>query len=188
MDKEFLAYLVLILTIIGGLTGFITFLLIKYKNRKKKVISGTIQSICDGNVSVFFDKDNNVTIIPYAKDKYGVGRAVEKPHILKTPYRAQELGCWVRKLMAVCRNGKPCSNEQLMIMLNFPGWKEFTVGKRNISIHYQREYGVVLNSTIRRQDGSYQFNSVGAARTVPPDITDKQLGEALLGLLDQCRA
>jgi len=67
---------------------------------------------------VFFDEDNNVTVIPYKKDKHGIGRAVENPMFLKAPYKPLELGSLVRSSMAMCSGKIIHSDSQLMSKLN----------------------------------------------------------------------
>jgi len=103
------------------------------------------------------------------------------------PYSAERLGKAVRKAMNGCLTGTPCNNAELMAILEFNDWKDFSKGKRNISVHYNEQHGVVFNTTRRKADGSYHFNSLGLECTLPPDTRDRELGDALIGLLKRCR-
>jgi hypothetical protein len=185
MGNDFAVYLFYIV-IIGGLILSLFFFIFK-KLIGKGASSGKDELIQGGNIGIFFDKDENVTIIPYAKDKYGVGRAVASPVVINKPYNEQGLGKKIRYSMKLCDSSGPCNDNELMAALNFTGWKEFSEGKRNISVHYQKGHGIVFNTTRRRADGSYQFNFFGFEHVIPNDITDKQMGETLLSLLPRCR-
>lgn len=186
MGNDFSVYLVYIILIGGALLALMFLILKKIKNGSHSVAKA--ETIQNGNIGVFFDKDENVIIIPYAKDKYGVGRAVASPVLLNKPYNMEKLGLTIRCSMKLCENSEICSDNDLMAVLKFPGWKEFSEGKRNISVHYHEGYGVVFNTTRRRVDGSYQFNFFGFEHVVQSDIANKQLGEEVLSLLSRCRA
>jgi hypothetical protein len=143
--------------------------------------------ITGGNIGVFFDKSGNVMIIPYVMDKFGQGRATAGVQILRVSYSTAALGDRVRVSMQGCLADKPCSDEQLMSMLGFRTWKEYSEGKRNVSVHYREGTGIVFNSTTRRRDGSYQFNRMGFERVEAPELNNIRLGEVVLELLKNCR-
>lgn len=186
MNKNYSGYLFyLLILIIFLLTVF--FLIRTRKKRKAGEEDLAVQNITGGNISIFFDKSNNVTIIPYAKDKYGVGRAVGEPLFLNWPFNAHELGGKARNAMNMCSEGVPSSNEHLMHKLGYKDWKDFSKGRRNISVHYHKDHGVVLNTTIRMADGVYKFNRSGFENIIGVEVKDKQLGEILLALLPRCR-
>lgn len=185
MGNSFSDYLVFIVLVGCLISGTIVFVLIKI--REHGAAKHADQLIQCGNVSVLFDRDENVTVIPYVKDKFGRGRAVGSPQMLKAAYSLSKLGKAVRDTMKLCQCGIPCTDEELMSKLNFRGWKEFSEGKRNISVHYQEGYGVVFNTTRRSVDGSYQFNYPGFEKVTPTNISDRELGEVLIGLLGRCR-
>jgi hypothetical protein len=137
-------------------------------------------------VSAFFDKEGNATVISYVKDKYGMGRATGVPLFLKSPYPEEKLGQIIRAAMKNCENGAACPDNELMSHLNFKGWKQFSEGRKNISIHYQEGKGIVFNTTRRKADGAYHFNYMGEKR-IENDVTDRELGKVTLELLQFCR-
>lgn len=185
MGGNFSAYLLYIVLIICSLT--ICAILLSRKRKKKGKPDSSSNPICCGNVSVFFDKAGNVTIIPYVKNKYGVGKAIASPAFLNYPYKAENLGKLVRTSMRLCENGSPGTDEELMGKLNCRDWKEFSAGKRNISVHYDEKFGVVMNSTTRAADGSYKFSSTMYEKVLDSSASDRELGEALTALLARCR-
>lgn len=185
MNGDFNIYLSYIIMISCFLAGVLALIILKMRKRSVPKVKKSF--ILAGSISAFFDKEGNVTIIAYVKDKFGVGRATGYPLCLKYPYNAEKLGQLLRQSMKLCETGVPCSDIELMTNLGFNGWKEFTEGKRNISVHYQGGYGVVFNTTIRKSDGSYQFNNSGLENISRNDVTDKELGQTLLNLLPRCR-
>ncbi|MCX7923801.1 MAG: hypothetical protein N3B21_17590 [Clostridia bacterium] len=185
MEGNFYKYLFYIGVILFSLLGVLWLILRKVKGRARAKQSS--QAIDSGSVSILFDKDENVTIIPYSKDKFGVGRAVGSPQFLNKPYNKENLGAIVKHSMNLSRNNIPCTDSELMSGLKSTGWKEFSYGKRNISIHYHEGYGIVFNTTRRNVDGAYQFNYHGFERIAPADVKNKELGEIILELLQRCR-
>ncbi|RCX16589.1 hypothetical protein DFR58_11085 [Anaerobacterium chartisolvens] len=141
-----------------------------------------------GNVSVFFDRHNNVTVISYVKDMCGMGRATGSPMFLNMPYNSCILGQSVRAAMRKCEGGVPCSDTKLMANLGFKGWREFSDGKRSISVKYCKSTGIVLNATRRSEDGTYQMNYAVPGRVIPGICTDGELGEAIKKLIEKCTA
>lgn len=186
MENEFLLYLFYCSAIVLLLILVFILLTIKRKRKLKKAIN--TMSINYGNVCVFFDENNNVTVIPYARDKHGVGRAVESPIFLKAPYKPLELGEAVRSSMAMCKGKIIHSDDQLMSKLKCKSWNEFSKGKRNISIYYKEELGIVLNTTKKGSDGSYSFNFRGYEKVLKNDVSDNELGVVIMNLLERCRS
>jgi len=185
MNRDFTVYLFYIVLAVCLIIGLLVFIILKIKEHiaeQKKP-----EPIKCGNISVLFDQDMNVTIIPYAKDKYGRGKAVGGPQFLAQPYKPEALGRIVRYSMKLCEGGVTCTDNELMSRLSFKGWKEFSEGKRNISVHYQEKHGIVFNTTRRRDDGAYQFNYNGFEKIVNADARDGELGEILMLLLRRCR-
>lgn len=185
MDKDFLIYVVYIGLIIVIFT--VVFVFLTFYKRKSTNPPGR-EKIEGGNVSVFFDNSNNVTVIAYAKDKYGVGRAVEAPQCLNAPYSPEKLGELIRKSMSLCKNGLPCASSELMKRLDFRDWKEFSKNRRSISIYYRQGTGIVINTTTRRSDGAYQFNVKTYDVALKDDVSDAEFGNMLIKLLPRCRA
>ncbi|HOM01262.1 MAG TPA: hypothetical protein PLH43_00335 [Acetivibrio sp.] len=185
MENRFLVYLFCCLAAVLVLILVFALLAIKRKSKLKKAANRSCISY--GNVCVFFDENNNVTVIPYARDKQGNGKAVEGPVFLEAPYKPLELGELVRSSMAKC-NGKIIhSDSQLMNKLKCKSWDEFAKGKRNISIYYKEQLGLVLNTTRRKPDGSYSFNFRGYEKVLKNDVSDEELGIVIMNLLERCR-
>ena len=188
MDDNFIKYMLFIALISGCLVGGLILIILKLKKRNTKTSKVKYDEINGGSVSAFFDKGNNITIIPYVKDKFGVGRATTNSLPLGYPYTPEKLGQALRASMNSCISGIPSTDKELMASLKYNSWNEFSQGKRNISVHFQDGYGIVFNTTIRRYDGSYQFNYTGFDRIAKSDATNKELGEMLLNLLPRCRS
>lgn len=185
METGFLKYIVYIIICISVLV-MLTVLLLrrrvggKSKKQKREPVS------C-GNVSVLFDRDMNVTVIPYMKDKYGVGKPIPAPQFFKYPYTSEKLGELLRNSLNLCRKGSPGSGQELMARLNSTDWVEFCEDKRNISVYFNEKHGIVFNSTVRKRDGSYQFNMSGLEKVLDGRASDLDLGNTLLSLLPRCR-
>ena len=186
MENSFWVYLLYLAFAIVLFAGIFTLIIIKIRNRGKGKVSR--KSIRCGNISMLFDKSGNVVIIPDVKDKFGAGRALDTPAFLDVPYNAAKLGQAVLCSMKLCESGTPGSDGELMSRLGFIGWKEFSEGRRNISVHYHDGYGIVFNTTKRKDDGAYQFNHPGFEKVMSADATDKELGEMILTLLPRCKA
>lgn len=184
MSKAYLLYLIFI-PVASLLLLLAVFL--RTRRREKQHRQKVQMPISGGNVSVFFGRDNHVVAIPYVKDKFGVGRAVIEVQFLRAPYKAETLGHMVRYALSLCKNGVPSRPDELMSRLGFNDWKEFSLGKRNISVHYIHGIGVVMNTTRRRRDGAYEFNDAGNERILSAETSDRELGQAILELLPRCR-
>ncbi|MFZ5986288.1 MAG: hypothetical protein ACOYWZ_04065 [Bacillota bacterium] len=188
MGNDFLLYLIYSVTIIFLLIViFLFFMLIRRRRYNRSLKKHPVPRIDCGSVSVFFDQKNNVIVIPYVKDKYGVGRAIGKPQFLQAPYNTRALGEVVRRSMAMCKGGHPCTDALLMSKLNSLDWKDFSKDKRNISIYYKEELGLVFNTTKRVSDGSYQFNFRGYEKVLGSSVGNEELGVVLMNLLERCR-
>ncbi|MDP4095115.1 MAG: hypothetical protein Q8920_17390 [Bacillota bacterium] len=185
MGASFSTYLIYILLI----SLFVTTSLLLFLKRRnnKNVEEKAHRMIMAGNVSVFFDETGSVTIIPYVKNNYGIGKAVAQPVMLCYPYKSDKLGEAIRTAMKLCENGIPGTDAELMGKLNFRDWKDFSRNKRNISVHFDDNYGLVMNSTRRLVDGSYQFNFSRMEMNIGRNSTNIEIGEAILSLLPRCR-
>lgn len=183
MDREYLNYLIGIVLIIAFFIGI--FVVTMGKHRKKRKSGCT--SINCGSVSVYFDNEDNVIIIPYVKDRFGVGRATSGVSILRKGLKPGKLGQLLRASMLYCRNAEFCTDKELMSRLGYQNWRDFSEGKRSIAVHFREGTGLVFNTTSRKKDGAYDFNSAGNELVMPPDSDDISLGRALLYLLPRCR-
>lgn len=185
MSSDYGIYLIYILILV--IVFFLIVLLARKRFNKRKYKIEKIETIDGGTIGIFFDRDRNLTVIPYAKDKYGQGRATGELVFLNSPYTEIKLGQAVRRAMLQSIEGKPCKDDELIPKLGSKNWKEFSEGKKNISAYYKKEHGIVFNTTSRRLDGSYQFNHFGLEKTVSNDVNDKDLGLLILELLKRCR-
>ncbi len=140
-----------------------------------------------GYISVFFDAGRNITIIPYVKNNLGIGKAISEPRMLQSPYEANTLGRLVRTSMEACNNAFPGTDEELMGKLGFRRWNDFSEDKKNISVHYDEKYGIVMNTTIRLKDSSYQFLTRGPDMILDKHSSNNEIGEALMSLMPKCR-
>jgi hypothetical protein len=187
MLKDYPMYIFYIFVIVVLLA--IVFIILRHrKSSSQNTESDLKNTITSGHVSVFFDSGKNVTIIPYKKDKYGVGRAIRDVCTLALPYNWEELGKQLRISLLSCEGGEICTNQELLMLLKSQNWKDFSLGKRNISIHYNTKRGLIFNTTIRLDDGTYRFNSKGYQKVSDSGISDKELGEITLSLLPRCRS
>jgi hypothetical protein len=184
MNKNFSA--ILIVALVFSLLAILVFIFkfIRFKSRnegkkKREIITG-------GSISLFFDI-LNVTVICYSLDKLGVGRAAGKPQYLKAPYKPERLGALVRYSLQLCKKPSAASDSELLKTLGQANWKSFTEGRKNISVFFRGGTGVVLNSTSRGADGSYQLNKRGYEMVLESDVSDIELGESLLSILRRCR-
>jgi hypothetical protein len=184
MGGGFFGYLLSILLVILAVAGLIAFVLARARMGRHEA---ACEPICFGSISVFFDWDENVTVIPYVKDKLGFGRATAGILHIKYPYREKTLGRAVRDAMNICRKAAPSSDSELMRALNSANWKEFSCGRRNISIHYREGSGIIFNTTRRKPDGAYEFNYHGYEAALDGSAGDEAIGRMLLGLLSRCR-
>ncbi len=180
------SYIVYI-AIIVILMGISIFLIKKGKSKNPGDGENNNKPIECGYISVFFDATRNITIIPYVKNKLGVGKAISEPRMLQSPYEANALGRLVRASMEACSNAFPGTDEELMGRLGFLKWVDFSADKKNISIHYDEKYGIVMNTTIRLKDGSYQFLTRGADMILDKHASNGEIGEALMSLMPKCR-
>lgn len=140
-----------------------------------------------GYISVFFDTGRNITIVPYVKNNLGIGKAISEPRMLQSPYEPNALGRLVRASMEACNNAFPGTDEELMGKLGFRRWNDFSEDKKNISVHYDEKYGIVMNTTIRLKDGSYQFLTRGPDLILDKHSSNNEIGEALMSLMPKCR-
>ncbi|MCX8131643.1 MAG: hypothetical protein N3I35_16310 [Clostridia bacterium] len=186
MRSEYSLYLLYLFVVILLFSLFLFFLFRK-KHKGNRTENRKSFSIASGNISIFFDKQENVTIIAYTADIFRVGRATGNPVFLNSPYSSEMLGQAARNAMSLSNKGLVCSDVDLMKMLGSREWKDFSRGRRNISMHYKNGHGVVLNSTVRKSDGSYQFNHMGFEKVISPDVSDIELGKTIKELLQRCR-
>ena len=181
----YLRYMIIIFFTILGLF-YISFLFIR-KKRIQRLRREDKKDINSGSVGIFFDQDQNVTIIPYVKDKYGVGRALGYVRSVKNPYRKEMLGSMLRDCMHACQNGTPCTDDYLMKLLGFNGWRKFTEGKRNMSVNYKEGTGIIFNATKRTVGGAYHLHSPSNRSVIPGDAVDDLIGETILKVINYCR-
>ena len=185
MNIEYGSYLIIIILLIIAIPACLFVILHSRSRRAGK--AKKLSAVIGGNISLFFDRVGNATLIPYVKDKYGNGKATSNVDTVRVPYPPDRLGYTVKKSLNGCKNGIPCTNKELLDILGVDDWKQFSEGKRNISVYFREGYGLVFNTTTGMQDGAYRFNINGAEKSIPADIEDAVLGNTLLQLLGNCR-
>ena len=141
-----------------------------------------LHEVSGGNVSVFMDRSGNIDVIPFSLNRLKRGRASDYPLTLRTPFSSSKLGMIIRKGLLLSVDGKELASEDLMKSLGFYDWKEYSRGKKSVSVTFRRE-GVVLNSTIHHSDGSYAFRVRGFEKILPARLYDTVLGDAVLELM-----
>lgn len=184
MQSDFEVYLfyIIILAIVIPLVFFILFM----RAKKRVIVGQRTESITGGSISIFFDRDKNAVIIPYTRNKYGVGKAIGEVIFVKAPYSLEKLGSSVRSGMKLCSSNLSSSNAELMSKLGYISWKDFSEGRKSISVYFHKEKGIVFNTTRRKADGVYEFNYLGCEAAVRCDVIDRELGEIIMELLKKC--
>lgn len=169
--------------VFAGAAIVILFILVRITGgRGKSVPNAVPKPVPPGNASVFMDNKGNLHIIPFSLDKLKRGRASEVPVILTAPCSLEEAGNAVRKSLGLSESGKSLSSEELMKILGYYDWKDYSKAKRSVSVTCKNGE-VVLNSTIRRPDGSFVFRIRGYEKVLPDKISDSALGGAVLELM-----
>lgn len=125
MNTEYLKYLALLLliVIVSVLIAAVFILKLKVKGQKKSGKSGVVakrshhheeypdrackinRPVLTGNISIFFDRLGNVTIIPYVPDLFGSGKATTDVTFLMQPFKPEMLGGSIRNSLASCHKG-----------------------------------------------------------------------------------
>lgn len=187
MNVNYAKYLLMMIVIVPGAAVIFAMLRFRMKRRSTRP-DVSCKPVEAGNISIFFDKQGNATIIPYVADLFGDGKATTDIMILHQPYKPANLGAAIRNSLASCRSSKPTGSAQLMEKLQFRGWKEFSEGKKNLSIYYKDGAGIVFNTTVRTSVGAYIFNSRGMEHFLPADATNEVIGSTSIELLKRCRS
>lgn len=155
--------------------------------KKRKVSVKTAKPVECGNISIFFDAQRNAVFIPYVADLFGEGKATSQVIELKVPYSPGQLGAGIRGALASCRNAKPAGSSELMARLGARDWKQYSLGKLNLSVYYKQGRGILFNTTVRTPEGAYVFISKGPDACLPADADNESIGTAALALLARCR-
>lgn len=164
----------------------VLFMLVRITKGHGNVPDTAPKPVPSGNASVFMDKKGNLHIIPFSVDKLKRGRASEIPVTLDAPYTPEEAGDIVRKCLGLSGSGKSLSSEELMKSLGYHDWKGYSKEKKSVSVMCMNGE-VILNSTIRRPDGLFIFRTNGYERVLPGNISDSDLGGAVLELMKLSR-
>jgi hypothetical protein len=183
MKGEYTSYILIIILMLAVIA--FSFILLRKSGEKNKTAKNLV--VKGGSISLFFDKVGNLTIIPYVKDKYGNGKATARIDTLKAPVDPTILGGMAKKSLNKSINDTSCSDNEFMDLLGASDWKQFSEGRRNISLYYREGKGLIFNTTTRMSDGAYQFNYNGIEHCLPADVSDYNLGSTILKLLGKCR-
>lgn len=138
----------------------------------------------EGNVSIFMDGSGNIDVIPFCLDKFKQGKASDYPLSLKKPYTPDNVGELIRKGLELSENKRSLTSRELMESLGFYDWKDYSKGKRSVSVTCTKQEAA-LNSTIRRNDGSYSFRARGFEKVLPVEISNRELGSEVLKMMDR---
>ncbi len=194
MNDDFIKYLFFIVFIVIAAVVVSAVFILNRKRRAgktdsdgEKKASSSFQPVSGGNVSIFFDKQGNATIIPYVTDLTGSGKATSDVVFLYRPFKAMELGNTIRNALASCRDGKPADSYKLMERLGEQNWKKFSEGKLNLSVYFKEGIGMIFNTTVRTPEGAYVFNKRGVEFSLTSNADDETIGSTALQLLNRCR-
>jgi len=138
----------------------------------------------NGNVSIFMDGNGRIDVIPFSLDKCKQGKASDYPLSLSKPYTPDRVGELIRKGLLLSESNKNLTSRELMESLGFYDWKDYSRGKKSVSVMCT-EQEVALNSTIRRNDGSYAFRVRGFEKVLPVDISNNELGCEVLKMMER---
>ncbi len=155
-------------------------------NRKRPSATCNVCPVPRGNISVFMDKKGNIDIIPFSLDKLKRGKASDYPISLQRPFSAAGLGSAVRDGLTRSVGKKYLSSEELMRSLGFYHWRDYSNGRKSVSV-ICREKNVVIHPTIRRIDGSYVFRTKGFEKVLSEELSDEVLGKAILEKMKNSR-
>lgn len=189
MNEDFTKYiqLLLLVIIVASVIAGIWLNAGRKRRKKKKPSAKTVKPVDCGNISVFFDAQHNAVFIPYVADLFGEGKATSEVSGLTVPYSPGQLGAKIRGALASCRNAKPAGSSELMGRLGARDWKQYSLGKLNLSVYYKQGRGILFNTTVRTPEGAYIFISKGPDICLPADADDEKIGTAALSLLARCR-
>jgi len=141
-------------------------------------------SLPQGNVSIFMDDGGRMDIIPFSIDKFKQGKASDYPLSLTKPYTPDRIGDLIRKGLVLSKSEKSLTSKDLMESLGFYDWREYSKGKKSVSVSCTNQE-VALNSTIRRNDGSYAFRVRGYEKVLPVEISNSELGLEVLKMMNR---
>lgn len=165
----------------------ILLVIVRVTTGRRPVIADDEQKILPpGNVSVFMDDKGRMDIIPFSMDRLKRGRACEYPITINAAGSPQEVGSAIRRGLSLCISGKSLTSEELMKSLGFYDWKDYSRGKKSVSVTC-RDGEVVFNSTLWRPDGSFAFRVRGYERVLPEKLSDMELGDTVLALMKLSR-
>lgn len=192
MSGDFFLLLVAIglamVVLAGGL--LVSLLVVKSKDKEDKETLSVKrkQKLIDyGSVSVFFDKHRNAVVIPYVRDLFGSGRAAPGLQFLKNTYTEEQLGHAVRASMLSCRGAVPLGDRELMKKLNYTSWREFSKGRKSISMYCRGGTKIVITPTVGKDDGTYELRRKRYERILHSDVSNQELGRTILSVLESCR-
>jgi len=156
-------------------------------NAKRGKKSNKIAST--GFASLFFNNSNGLVIIPYAKDMDGKGRAMDGIVMMQYPFEKEELAYALSSTINIDKETNVFTDKELVKKLGTKEWKDFTSGKRYISVRYEEDCGLIFNTTSRNPDGSYRLNCPGGIeKIVNMDASVDELEEVIMNLLEKCKA
>jgi hypothetical protein len=189
MNEEYKKYIQLLILVViaAAITAAVLLHARRSRLKKRKKPVKAVKPVDCGNISVFFDSQRNAVFIPYIADLFGEGKATSDVTELKAPYDPDQLGAYIRRALASCRNAKPAGSAELMSRLRARDWKQYSSGKLNLSVYFKPGRGILFNTTVRTPEGAYVFISKGPDACLTADAGDETIGTTALALLNRCR-
>jgi len=162
---------------------FFIFYIVKIRdNKNSRPYQIEQESLTNGNVSIFMDNSGKIDVIPFNFNKLKQGRASDFPLTIRKPYTKDKVGALIREGLKLSSNEKSLSSKQLMETLGFFDWKDYSKGKKSVSLTCRKQE-VALNSTIRRSDGSYAFRVRGFEKVLPDKLSNDELCNEVLNMI-----
>lgn len=179
MSHQFLQYLLFLL---GLILVFVISYYISFK-RSTTITNTPSTPISGGTVSVLMDPFKQITIIPYAKNKRGSGKATNHIEHILPPYKPNVVGHSIRTCMELSQIASPCSDSEFTALLGNVGWKTFSEDKRNISIHFDTQRGIVFHLAARESDGTFTLYTSEPNAVLPNNASDIEIGNVVVNLM-----
>ena len=140
--------------------------------------------------TIYFDKDNNVIIIPTLKDEYGIGRDSMKFIKLQCGYSIKELGSFIIKSLKVSRINEPEDYEKYHVWTEASGIKSYSTFSKKykmVLVNYRSDQDCYYVSKYKRfSNGAFGLNEEDIAKrekTYPGRPSVDTIGEQVLQAL-----
>jgi hypothetical protein len=160
------------------------------KNLTKKDNNKTIKEFkkySEGNISIFFDRDDNVIIIPYVKDMYGRGKPVEKIIKLNYPYNYKEIGEAAASALDICTEKIPGNIKNIIKKQGYNSWVKFSKEMRSISVQYKNKSGFIFYATKNLKNGKFIIRNDQKSKIILNTLVEeREIGLEIIQLKTLC--